>query len=110
MSALGASRPSGGLPARSLFGGKADIGQNVQNVAFDPSRHFPRIICCDAKSPDQTRTVGWKRPGFSVLLCWLYQTEFSRPTLDLLWKVLALTDHDEVFRPLTAGKVDISQN
>src|SRR6516165_6625502 len=105
MSALGASRPSGGSPARSLLGGKADIGQNAQNVAFDPSRHFPRIICCDAKSPDQTRTV-----GFPVLLCWLYQTEFSRPALDLLWKVLDLTDHDEVFRPLTAEKVDISQH
>src|ERR1700730_3427791 len=44
------------------------------------------------------------------LHCRLYQTKFSRPALDLFWQVLDLTDHDEVFRPLCAGKPHISQH
>jgi hypothetical protein len=31
------------------IGGKADIGQGAQNVAFDPLRHFCAPNCCCAK-------------------------------------------------------------
>jgi len=31
------------------FGGKADIGQNAENDAFDPLRHFGALNCCGAK-------------------------------------------------------------
>jgi hypothetical protein len=33
----------------SAFGGKADISRNAENVAFDPSQHFGRVICCGAQ-------------------------------------------------------------
>jgi len=51
MSVVGTKRTSPSIRAMSAFGGKADIGWNAKNVAFDPKRHFNRINCCAAQQP-----------------------------------------------------------
>ena len=45
-----------------VIGGRTDIGQNAQNDANDPERHFGRIVCCGAQCGPSVSFPAWDNP------------------------------------------------